>query len=456
MRFDGAPAPGVTAQNWLFNNNLEWNAYRGWLFGCITNASGYRLDFYTQRQHTDSSFILSTGVWYDVALVVNCKDPAIGSVEFYAVSVNTTLYYTAKTNIGITNSLRSNPSAIIGGEEHKNGYGASTYYKSFKGAIDHLALWNRALSYEEVWEALSFPRPGFQVGLDNNTIKELRIENQANAVFTAGDPWHTMPRALSVDNPSITLKIPLRDVVTNCNHVFHINTGSSGNAQPVKILLTVNGEHTAHRETFKVYPNSDYYWPIAKERLNAGVNTFVLTYIAGPSAYMNLDFIELAGAWQMGVQDNDASTDFIMEDPKYSNFWAGDPYWMRMSRAISTGAAKNALNIHFNLSSQLMETASFEYTTRIVAQGRASGTLPEPPYPFQINLNSNRVYESESGVADGTTVMVPLPSEYLQRGINTLQLQFNSTNGWLQFDFHRLSTELWQLPDLSGTVLLLQ
>ena len=40
--------------------------------------------------------------------------------------------------------------------------------------------------------------------------------------------------------------------------------------------------------------------------------------------------------------------------------------------------------------------------------------------------------------------------------MNDINLMFNSPNGWLQFDFHRLNVDFWEMPDTSGTTFSLQ
>jgi hypothetical protein len=56
----GGPAASGQANFWLYNNRLEWNAYRGWLFGFMTNASGSYLSFYTQKTTSNSDIALAT------------------------------------------------------------------------------------------------------------------------------------------------------------------------------------------------------------------------------------------------------------------------------------------------------------------------------------------------------------------------------------------------------------
>jgi hypothetical protein len=313
-----------------------------------------------------------------------------------------------------------------------------------------LAVWNRALSYEEVQEAFGHPPPSVRIGLDNGNDRDLRIETEAGAEYHFGDPWHAMPRAVTASRPDVTLKIPLTGLQAGLNHVFHLKTYNSDGGKPARLLLSVNGQAHAVREILRAYPGQDLFWPVSKERLADGTNTFTLSYVDGPAAWITFDWLEIGGAWQVGLEDNRADTDFIQEAPQYRTYWVTDPDWKHLARAV-TFVQTNIL-IHFNLSSQMVENADFAYTTRIVSQGRSAGTEPVPPYPFSIGVNGRVLYRSETGVPDNTLVTVPFTAGDLRGGDNAVNLMFDGSNGWLQFDFHRLDTVPWILPDLTGTL----
>ena len=69
-------------------------------------------------------------------------------------------------------------------------------------------------------EAFCYPQPLVQIGLYNGSATDLRIESEADPVFAPGDPWHTVPRALGVMHPDLTLKVPLTAAQANLNTVL--------------------------------------------------------------------------------------------------------------------------------------------------------------------------------------------------------------------------------------------
>ncbi len=126
FRWDG-PAAAGQANYWLYNNRLEWNAFRGWLFGIMTNASGSYLSFYTQKSTSNSDVLITTNAWYDIAMVLtDYGTNQVGTVEFYAWKEGGSLVYRKYNNAGITNSINPTPYTIVGSENHVNNYGHLT------------------------------------------------------------------------------------------------------------------------------------------------------------------------------------------------------------------------------------------------------------------------------------------------------------------------------------------
>jgi len=434
---------------WIYNNALEWTPKLGWMFGVV---SGPRLGILIgQTSYALDTYTVATGKWYDAAAVLTDNGPTnTDTVEFFIWPQDGTLSYKKFISSAVTNAAGS-IGTIIGGEPAATSYGYATNgnnAKTFCGLVNHLAVWKRALSYEEVLEAFCHPQPLIQVGVNNGKDTEMRIESETDAEYHPGDPWHTLRRAVTAANPDVALKIPLNDLQTNLNYVLHLNTlNTSQTNLKAKLQLTVNNTtypaQTAGRD-------QDLFWPIPKAQLVAGTNTFRLSYAGGTSPYVTFDWLELGGAWQIGTNNNSAG-DFVAESNAGDHFYITDPNWQHLERAVVQGSDSNTV-LHFALSPEMVSNVLFSYTTRIVQQGRNTGTLPAPPYPFSIGVNGRILYQSANGVPDNTLVAIPFAPGDLRAGANDINLMFNSTNGWLQFDFHRLETGTWNLPWPAGTL----
>lgn len=436
---------------WIFNNNLDWTYKRGWMFG-VRGDSGTRLGMYVgQTAFYLDTYTIVTGRWYDAAAVLTDNGPnANDTVELYLWPNEpaSKLYYKKFTTSAVTNSIPTT-GAVIGSEPYQTGYSTATNSnsgKSFKGMINHLAVWNRALSYAEVTEAFGYPHNRFQIGLNNNSLYDLGPESETVGEYVPNAPWYTMRRAVTPANPLATLKLPFTNDQHRLNYAFHVKT-LTDSYQAGSLELIVNNVTNATQEAG---PGKDLFWFVSTNMLVKGTNTVTLRYVSGPSSFIGIDWCELAGSWQVGYE-NGSTGDFSQEGGTLSShFYVTESTWTNVYRAILPGVT-NAF-VHFTLSPELKQKYRFIYTTRIIGQGPSSLTN----YPFSVNFN-NLCIKSYPAVPNGTYIKLPLNREDLVAGENVIQLMYNGPSwagggGWLQFDFHRLNMSLWP----AGTVIRLK
>lgn len=140
---------------WLYGNGF--GVSNGWLFGIQNSGStGYLRLFQLNFTTFDSAYAMQTGVWYDAVVVLNedIESGGVGdSVDFYIHPSNGSLFTTNRTGTIWTNAATT---SLIGNETLSTGSGNQR--KSFDGTIDYIALWDRALSQEEVL-GLIIPEP---------------------------------------------------------------------------------------------------------------------------------------------------------------------------------------------------------------------------------------------------------------------------------------------------------
>ena len=434
---------------WILNNNLDWTNKRGWMFG-VRGDSGTRLGMYVgQTAFYLDTYTIVTGRWYDAAAVLTDNGPSnTDTVELYLWPNEPAgkLYYKKFTTSAVTNSIPTT-GAVIGSEPYQTSYSTATNSnsgKSFKGMINHLAVWNRALSYAEVTEAFGYPHSRFQIGLNNNSLYDLGPETETDEVYAPDEPWHTMRRAVTAINPLATLKIPFTNDLSKLNYAFHVKTLTDAD-QTASLELIVNNVTNLAQNAG---PGKDLYWFVTTNMLVKGTNTVSLRYVAGPSTFIGFDWLELAGSWQIGAE-NGGTGDFSQESGNLSaHFYVTESNWTNVYRAV-TFATTNAF-VHFTLSPELKQKYLFTYTTRIIGQGGFTATNR---YPFSININ-NRLMKNYPAVTNGTYIKIPLDREHLVAGENVVQLMyngslvFNPNGGWLQFDFHRLNMSLWPAGSL--------
>ena len=322
---------------WIFNNNLDWGSSpekaRGWMFG-VRGDGGNRLGMYVgQTPFYLDTYTVVTGKWYDAAAVLTDNGPGTNdTVELYIWPNEPAgkLYYRKFITWAVTNSTPTT-GAIIGSEPYQSGYSYATNSnsgKSFKGLINHLAVWNRALSYSEVTEAFGYPHSRFQIGLNNNSLYDLGPETETDEEYEPNDPWHTMRRAVTPSAPLATLKLVLTNDQAKLNYSFHVKTLTDSN-QSGSLQLIVNSVTNLPQEAG---PGKDLFWFVTTNMLVKGVNTFTLKYVSGPTSFIGFDWLEFAGSWQIGFE-NYSTGEFSQEGNNLSpHFYVTEPTWTNVDR----------------------------------------------------------------------------------------------------------------------------
>jgi hypothetical protein len=427
FRWDGF-AFNSANPGWLYNNGLDWTPKTGWMFGVRDDN---RLGMYVGQENVKlTSATVTTGVWYDAAAVLT-DNGTNDTVEFYLWSTNSGLVYQKVASVSVTNAASAAVGTIIGAEATSSAYATGNALKAFKGLANHIAVWNRALSYAEVMQAFGYPQPRFQIGLKNNSLTDLGPESQTGSDYAPGAPWYTLRRAVTAAYSDASLKIPLA-AYQKLNYVLHVRTlTDSGTSAGLSLIVNGTTNQTQTAELGK-----DLYWYIASSALVTGVNTFTLHYVSGSCAFAGFDWLELGGAWQIGT-DNNSASEFIVENNAGDDFYVTDPNWQHLERAITYGDTNTVL--HFFLSPELAKKYYYTYTTRIIGQGPSTLTN----YAFNVTINGEYT-QSFPAQANGTYISVPFDRSHNKTGENTINVIYNGPGaaaggGWLQFDFHRLT-----------------
>lgn len=428
FRWDGF-AFNSSNPGWLYNNGLDWTPKTGWMFGV---RDSNQLGMYVGQENVKlTTTTVTTGVWYDAAAVLT-DNGSSDTVEFYLWSTNSGLFYQKVSCSSVTNAASTTTGTIIGAEASSSGYATGNALKAFKGAVNHIAVWNRALSYSEVMQAFCSPQPLFQIGLKNASLTDLRPESETGSEYVFGAPWNAMRREVTATERDVALKVPITSY-QKFNYVFHVRT-LTDNGTSAGLSLIVNA---ATNETKTAGVGTDLYWYVPKETLLTGTNTFTLHYEPGSCAYVGFDWLELGGAWQVGYEDYNQA-EFILESSVGDNFYVTDPVWKHAERALSYGDTN--LVLHFSLSDELAQKYYYTYTTRIIGQGPSSLTN----YAFSVEINGEYTASFPAQV-NGTSISVPFDRTHNKTGENTINVMYNGPKtsaeggGYLQFDFHRLT-----------------
>lgn len=200
LRWDGHITDDAVTP-WIINNGLvgwgndpdgagpEIGYSQGFLFGLT--AGGY-LNYYTAAAPTtvsdgnpvptpsgathtfstsdisgavavagSSALKLDVGVWYDVALVIDDlgdSDQKTTRVTFYLVGPDGELKFYERISTNIWGSANAGANLVVGTES--TGEGTGNQRKTFNGAMDYLAIFDEALSQDDIVAIFAVPEPG--------------------------------------------------------------------------------------------------------------------------------------------------------------------------------------------------------------------------------------------------------------------------------------------------------
>ncbi|MDD2600993.1 MAG: hypothetical protein PHO37_17510 [Kiritimatiellae bacterium] len=204
FRWDGPAMETWNEPGWIVNNALNYDKWLGWMFGVRKSDDNYFLGMYIGREaqyYWDVPLI--RGTWYEAGAIL--RDNGVNdSVTFYLWPEDywpdedsrtelSGLTWKTYNSTKVTNVLTS-ADILIGAEEQFWSLSSSqNATKSFRGALNYLAIWERDLSHNEMLEAFGYHSPLLTIGIKNNNNTELRIESQTPWSMTSATPGTQCP-----------------------------------------------------------------------------------------------------------------------------------------------------------------------------------------------------------------------------------------------------------------------
>ena len=190
IKWDGSIAHGGAAT--VYSNGFGWSADKGWMLRIVGTGQP---QFYhgKGRTITASGLTLTPDTWYDLAVVLDEND-ANDTITFYRGS--------AGGVVEIAENIVDSFNGEVNSTTTRVGYEGGNY-KYFGGQLENIALWDRALSANEVLEALTAPQAIWEVGIDNGTSDDMAGEWLTDADYYLGDPWGQMRRAVTASADEI-------------------------------------------------------------------------------------------------------------------------------------------------------------------------------------------------------------------------------------------------------------
>lgn len=445
---------------YFYNNALVWGSWAGSMFGLYsgdkTGNTFYPRMCIAHSWYQATHLTMQTNTWYDIAfsvtdngydaegnaltdsLLIAVCDKAYGlRCETQNIGTNAYTFYgswTGYSQMGEQNQYTS--LADFWNATTKKELNAGNPAKAFRGMIHQLAIWDRALTIDEIASAFSHP---------NNKVMGAGTADGASGEFatsggsydyTLGEDWHQMASKLDSEHPELTIRFTPEANNLALVHMLHVRTAAVGTAdgQTATLALTLNGRTLATAKEVGAY--DDLWCIVPKKLLAAGSNALKIVHAGGAS--VSLDNVEIVGSWQVGIEDN-ADFEFSPEGAyRHNVFTIGNRNLKSKIRSIiSTGTYKTS-SIRFYVPPEVAKHA-FKFTTRQYNRG-ANG-----PWDFHILLNGTEKYRTPTGgLAKGDYVRFDVAAGELQSGWNTIDFE-HLGSVWVSFDFFRMAISDYSL-----------
>lgn len=311
-----------------------------------------------------------------------------------------------------------------------------TELKIFRGSIQSLAAWPRALSEYEIRQVFAYPKMDLvRLGTLNGNFKEFGGDGTVDVLAGDSDSHAKMPSALTSERPSATIKFSVPTHLAGIGQILRITPPSGSSAGTATV--TINGNDAG---ILRMLPDRTTAYSLNGSYIVEGVNTLKLTYASGT---VEFDALALGGGIQVGLNDN-ASTEFEDAHVDYVTHYAEHENWKHLGKTIRpshTQEWRNKSTTVVNFSGDIAGRSDygFRMTVRFTVGGGISHQLGL--YVNGRHLGS-KVFESDKGYEDLTlkfkaTDLVVGRNEFLI--LDETVLDPSDTNyGWVNLDYIRI------------------
>ncbi|MBQ0031675.1 MAG: hypothetical protein KBT68_02610 [bacterium] len=449
-RFRPGPKQTVrsTGDTWLFNLACYWNnsgvffGFHG--LGGADYADAYRI-IYSNGDNTysaDQTLVVSNAFWHEVAFVVK---GAYARVELANGAISgrqqNSLFKTFE-NANAFPSTQCISSAPWGGSLVQcigNGTTAEVVTtddihmaKDFRGDIHMVAIWNRALTHDEIVEAFANPQPSlWRIG-EKGCSADLLTGSTTGDVTTGTDmqEWRKVPRTLTKGR-KLTLNFTVEPNQANLPQAVRLVPAKAVTAS---VRFTLDGADLGSAALVGTAPVFAF---ATKRQLGAGGHALVVERTDDGAGELAIDTLEMCGSWQIGNDDKLASSfgpyNATYADKEVISLAAQQHSGTTVVDYRSGSASWTPIKLHFFVPKEFVSDCKFAYETYHPYSSGTDDNL------LTYKLNGQQIAQE---ALLGKPVSVKLPNEYLQAGENVLEVRLSKENDgkfhWLQFDYHRL------------------
>lgn len=387
---------------------------------------------------TDESVAIQSNQWVELAFTVaNDKITTYRTQESYSSGYwyKNTKDLPTHAKLDVTNVVNV---FTFGAGSTGLPTGARTYnsYKSawsvFRGQFAELAIWNRALSEEEIAEAFGSRAEKLRFGVPDGSGDEFAGTDVSGQAVKPQD-WRDFSAVLSAESPSLSVGFPVEAHEAGLSQVLTIlSTESSASG---KVEIKMNGETVAAKYV-KAGVSRRIYIPGSFFKGND--NTLTLKWLG--DGEFKLDSLVVGGSWQLGYADS--KTDEFCKRNRYRttfNIYGSQVWSTRLNRGVSSESGYEFLKILFPLTSGAAKGA---HMLTVPLLCTTTGT---DPLELQVTVNGTvkTVFPvSSHSYSDPDVLKLELADGELVTGANTIELRnvHEIAGKAIAFDYIRLES----------------
>ena len=437
-RREAAPKPAISMRDYLISIGYSWDNRSGLLLGFVGDNMTNR--YFRIYAGADQTFAMNqdgwrstswTNSWTDIGITVEGwkmkvwyvqeNGPLMRAEKTYAYNASTITQLAARPDWNVVVGLEKSSDIWGGGSSYcrvVNGVAQSAQpcCNCFKGAIQQLGFWTRALSEAEILEAMGSPAPSLlRVGLANGTSAEFA----ATATSAGNGDWENLNPSLSAGG-SITATFNVDSAACAFPQILTLVATPASGSGSVDVALNgsvVKSAHLAAGRTSDVMIPADVF--------RSGANTLTLTRTDSSSGTITLDTFYIAGSWIAGQPGKKFPSNEYTANAKGELYAGGD--WRWKWGGIASSAARHIL--HFPIKKRLADKGyRFRYSHNVIQ-------VDSTAVYADIYLNGTKI--GEDVAMNRGDYNCDLPSEYLIDGMNTIELRYKS-GSWANFSWHAI------------------
>lgn len=429
LKWDGAT---ITTKNWngatvTFDTDSDYmqtivraGFNGGWRFGVQPDGRPTFVDSHSGNWWATPDIVFEPGVWYDFA-VIGIDDGDSDSVAFYALDSDDGFPVVKWWDYSLLNGTDGN--VFFGPKRYWGGFSpngqnilsnAGDSLDGFNGNLQFFAMWNRALSSDEIHEAWRKSGAGrWSIGLRNNAhpyengLQEFGGHQDTTFYANAGSNWIDFPSCVDAGH-SATVSFNL---VKDEEALPFLLQLCGVNIRSAYIDVSANNRSVGRVKVSDEHAGLLY---LPGGTFAAGTNTLTLAVESGSGAW-EPDYLGLFGSFLQGEKDDTRWDDTAWDEfgdvaeSRRMRLWTENRNCRGLCRTLRSD---ETWSMSMNVTREIAERCAFTFSLSTIAWSETLQAF--------LLVNGEEVCEFWPHGADTATIDIPVG--FFQPGENVIEI----------------------------------